>query len=600
MSSLFHSFAPFFVPSKVSLKTSSLPQHCSASSKIRGAINDDVPSASSANHTRAPLPNLRDMALSSSLADDQSGRRSDPSASATATAMAVMAPDTAKESTKGIGILNFLEGKSYFVTGATGLLAKAFVEKILRVAPNTRKIFLLVKAKDEEEALGRVKTEIIECGIFKRLKELHGEHYADFMMSKLVPVVGNMCEPDLGMPNVELATQIVEEVEVIVNSAASTTFDERYDVALNLNTRGPFRLLSFAMKCKKLRLFLHVSTAYVNGERQGVVREKPFYMGQSIAEEMANDPRANQSFALPKLDVHAEIKLASEIVQSLTKEDVVQKLKELGLVRAKMFGWQDTYVFTKAMGEMMLSSYKGHIPVTIIRPSIIESTYAEPFPGWIQGNRMVDPLLLSYGKGLLPGYLADPKALVDIVPVDMVVNTMVSAMAKHGIPSDPELSVYQVSSSVINPLKVHEMFGFSCDHFMSAPLKDSRGEEIAIERMKFFSSLNEFSAYIQDEVAERFGLRDSEVTSNPRRFEKLQMICKRTVESLIYKAKIYEPYAFYRGWFWSNWQSTKYSLHLKRNPIYLLNEPPLVAFACYMTNLGFLAQDEQSLGLANI
>lgn len=30
---------------------------------------------------------------------------------------------------------------------------------------------------------------------------------------------------------------------------------------------------------------------------------------------------------------------------------------------------------------------------------------------------MVDPLLLSYGKGLLPGYLADPKAPVDIVSI---------------------------------------------------------------------------------------------------------------------------------------------------------------------------------------
>lgn len=31
-------------------------------------------------------------------------------------------------------------------------------------------------------------------------------------------------------------------------------------MALNLNTEGPSRLLSFAMNCKKLRLFLHVST----------------------------------------------------------------------------------------------------------------------------------------------------------------------------------------------------------------------------------------------------------------------------------------------------------------------------------------------------
>lgn len=130
----------------------------------------------------------------------------------------------------------------------------------------------------------------------------------------------------------------------------------------------------------------------------------------------------------------------------------------------------------------------------------------------------------------------------------MVVNTMVSAMAKHGTQLNREINVYQVSSSVINPLKVDEMFGFSCDHFVSSPMKDSGGDEIGIERMRFFSSLEEFSAYIQHEVEGRMGQRDHEAASNPQRYRKLQAICKRTVESLMHKAKIYEPYAFYRGW----------------------------------------------------
>lgn len=126
---------------------------------------------------------------------------------------------------------------------------------------------------------------------------------------------------------------------------------------------------------------------------------------------------------------------------------------------------------------------------------------------------------------------------------------MVSAMAKHGNKPYSDLSVYQISSSVINPLKVGEFFGFSCDHFVSSPLEDSRGKEVAVERMRFFSSMDEFSAYIQHEVSERMGLTGDEAAFlDPRRLRKLQVICKRTVESLIYKAKIYEPYAFYKGW----------------------------------------------------
>ena len=46
------------------------------------------------------------------------------------------------------------------------------------------------------------------------------------MLSKLVPVVGNVCESDLGLDG-DLGDVIAKEVDIIVNSAANTTFDER-------------------------------------------------------------------------------------------------------------------------------------------------------------------------------------------------------------------------------------------------------------------------------------------------------------------------------------------------------------------------------------
>ena len=48
---------------------------------------------------------------------------------------------------------------------------------------------------------------------------------------------------------------------------------------------------------------------------------------------------------------------------------------------------QDTYVFTKGMAEMLIANGRGHLPVVIVRPSVIESTYSQPFPGWIEGHR---------------------------------------------------------------------------------------------------------------------------------------------------------------------------------------------------------------------
>ena len=55
--------------------------------------------------------------------------------------------------------------------------------------------------------------------------------------------------------------------------------------------------------------------------------------------------------------------------------------------RSKLFGWPNTYVFTKALGEMLLLHSREDLPVVIIRPTIITSTYREPFPGWIEGTR---------------------------------------------------------------------------------------------------------------------------------------------------------------------------------------------------------------------
>lgn len=108
-------------------------------------------------------------------------------------------------------------------------------------------------------------------------------------MSKLVPVVGNVRDPDLAI-DADVAQEIRNEVNIVVNSAATTDFRERliiyisgsiaspfvcpimilltimltwanrYDVAIDINTRGPSHLLGFAKKCKKLDLFVHVST----------------------------------------------------------------------------------------------------------------------------------------------------------------------------------------------------------------------------------------------------------------------------------------------------------------------------------------------------
>ncbi|CAK9319385.1 unnamed protein product [Citrullus colocynthis] len=432
----------------------------------------------------------------------------------------------------GIGIVKFLRGKVFFITGATGFLAKVLIEKMLRTAPDVGKIFVLIKAKDEEAAAERLKKDIINAELFKCLRQIHGKYYMSFMMSKLIPVVGNVCESDVGL-HVDFAHLIANEVDVIVNSAANTTFNERYDVAIDINTKGPSNLMGFAKKCSKLKLFLQVSTAYVNGQRQGRIMEMPFCKGDH-----------NIAFGSEDLDVESEIKLAFDTKQAFQDNSMAQNMKDLGLQRAKKYGWQDTYVFTKAMGEMVIDQMRGEVPVAIIRPSVIESTFKDPFPGWMEGNRMMDPIVLYYGKGQLTGFLVDPNGVIDVVPADMVVNATLAAMARHGRAPRPSMNIYHVASSVANPLLFHRLAALLHQYYHSSPCLDLDGTPIRVPSFKLFNSVDDFSDHLWRDAARRCAL-----TPDPKLSKKLEAICRKTVEQLKCLARIYQPYTFFNGRF---------------------------------------------------
>lgn len=281
-------------------------------------------------------------------------------------------------------------------------------------------------------------------------------------------------------------------------------------------------------------------------------------MGQSITSENRSETLVcHHQHQLP-FSVEDEIKIVLESKRkgtlglALDDDDddasVIQNMKELGMQRAKKFGWQDTYVFTKAMGEMMIDNLRGDIPVVVIRPSVIESTFKEPFPGWMEGNRMMDPIILHYGKGQLTGFLVDPYGVLDVVPADMVVNATLAAIAKHGAAGKPDYSIYQVASSVVNPLVFRDLAKLLYQHFTSSPFIDSTGNPIRVQKMKLFSSMNDFSTHLWRDAIHRTGLA-ALTNLDGKLSQKLEIICRKSVEQAKYLANIYESYTFYGGRF---------------------------------------------------
>uniref|UniRef100_A0A0D3DTP9 Fatty acyl-CoA reductase n=2 Tax=Brassica oleracea var. oleracea TaxID=109376 RepID=A0A0D3DTP9_BRAOL len=432
-----------------------------------------------------------------------------------------------KSDSHGVGIFRFLQGKSYLITGATGFLAKVLILKLVRESPEIGNIFILMKTEHQESANKRLYDEIISSDLFRLIKQTHGSSYEALMKSKLIPVVGDIGEDNLGIKS-QMAYNISDEIDVIISCAGRTTFDYRYDSALNVNALGPGRLLSFGKGCKKLKLFLHISTAYVTGNKEGKILETPLCIGENITSH---------------LNIETEMKLASEAVRKFYGREEIKKLKELGMERAQYYGWENTYTFTKAMGESVIQNQRGDLPVVIIRPSIIESSYKEPFPGWLQGIRMSAPLILAYGKDHIADMWGDYKSSCDIIPVDMVANATIAAMAKHGC-GVSETKAYNVtSSSHANPLRLGESMDFSHQHLCDSPLIKTVME---LERVKFYNSLEDFTSSVSIRIAKQEGEMSSGRGESPTM---LSMKGKRKLKYLVSLARTYQPYTFFQARF---------------------------------------------------
>ncbi|EAY93690.1 hypothetical protein OsI_15478 [Oryza sativa Indica Group] len=157
------------------------------------------------------------------------------------------------------GIAERFRDKTILITGATGFLGKLLVEKILRVQPEVRKLYLLVRAPDAIAAEERVLTEVVGNGLFDVLREQYGAGFHSFIKEKIYALPGDVTHENFGLESYDIL-QLSQKVDIIVNGAATTNFMERYDVALATNTTGVVHLCQFAKQCDNLKMVLHVST----------------------------------------------------------------------------------------------------------------------------------------------------------------------------------------------------------------------------------------------------------------------------------------------------------------------------------------------------
>jgi HAD superfamily hydrolase (TIGR01490 family) len=295
----------------------------------------------------------------------------------------------------------------------------------------------------------------------------------------------------------------VHDIDIVIHCAASVSFEQPLDDALELNGKGPARLLEALRQAGSDPYFIHVSTAYAAGQRTGLVLERP--SGSAPSEPEVDIDAELDAARTWRRDIEAESRLpdhqrrfvrqAERAVgpaggpavgvraERLRRDWVGDELVERGRERARALGWSDTYTLSKALGERgLIAANPGHL--TIVRPAIVESALHMPYPGWMESLKVADPIMLGYGAGLIPGrFGANGSVRMDIIPVDFVANACLAAAAHP--PSNGTVRTLNVSTGMRNPLTIRGLAERTTSYFRERPIPGEDGLPIEVTEFRF-------------------------------------------------------------------------------------------------------------------
>jgi long-chain acyl-CoA synthetase len=375
--------------------------------------------------------------------------------------------------------------RKIFLIGSTGFLGKVTLSMLLHRFPNVGKVYITVRARSQEESEARFWNNIITAPPFNPLRERYGSALEGFVRDKVVVKGGDIAETNLGYTE-EQAQEIADDIDIVINSAGNVTFNPTLESGLRTNVVGTQNVIAFARRMKRPAL-VHVSTCFVAGNRSGAVWESDPVLGYfprksempgvefSVDQEIADCAKladrvreeARDAMMTARFRELARTRLAEEgrdsddpdaLGLAVARERKVwtrTRLTDLGVERAAYWGWPNIYTYTKSLGEQLVAAEHNMVR-SIVRPSIVESALAYPFPGWNEGFTTTAPIIFLIRKGqtLIP---ANDKLILDITPVDQVAAVMLAASAQACV-EEPRL-VFQAATGDSNPNNMERIIG---------------------------------------------------------------------------------------------------------------------------------------------
>ena len=247
-------------------------------------------------------------------------------------------------------ITEYYDGRSILITGGTGFMGKVLLEKLLRSCPGITRIYVLIRPKKGIKPQDRLNM-MLESRLFSNLK-----HASPEVFEKVIAVPGDITEPKLAISSQD-EEMLINDVSVLFHVAATVKFDDDLADAIKMNVKGTLSIVELAHKLNSLSSFLHLSTAYSHCYTTSTIEEKCYPM-----------PKNEWSSYSP-----------DELIKHYEEE----KQRGIDITKDIIGVFPNTYTFTKAMAENVITDHASDLPVAIMRPSIVVASIKEPIPGWV-------------------------------------------------------------------------------------------------------------------------------------------------------------------------------------------------------------------------
>ncbi|KAK9306408.1 hypothetical protein QLX08_002921 [Tetragonisca angustula] len=316
-------------------------------------------------------------------------------------------------SAQNTSVKDFYRDRCVFVTGVTGFMGKVLVEKLLRSCPGLKTIYVLIRNKKGQDAHQRLRA-LLNGPLFDKLRR-----DAPNELQKVIAVPGDITEHELGISESD-QNILIRNVSVVFHSAATVKFDEALKISVTINMIGTKQLLNLCHRMQNLEALIHVSTAYCNCDRTDIAEQ----IYPLIAEP-------EEIFALTKV-------MDDKMIDDITPILIGKR--------------PNTYTFTKALAERMLETESDYLPIAIVRPTIVLSSYKEPVAGWLDNWNGPTGIIAAAGKGFFRSMLCRDDMIADLVPVDIVINLMIVAAWKTATNRTKTIPIYNCCTGQQNPI----------------------------------------------------------------------------------------------------------------------------------------------------